>query len=49
VFARGAGLGHFYLLAPAIYVLAVLSLFTVAQRIWHVRKELIARDATAAA
>ncbi len=40
VFARGAGLGHFYLLAPAVYVLAVLSLFTVAQRIWHVRKEL---------
>ena len=42
VFARGAGLGHFYLLAPAVYVLAVLSLFTVAQRIWHVRKELTA-------
>ena len=40
VFARGASLGHFYLLAPAVYVLAVLSLFTVAQRIWHVRKEL---------
>jgi CDP-diacylglycerol--glycerol-3-phosphate 3-phosphatidyltransferase len=40
VFARGAGLGHFYLLAPAVYVLAVLSLFTVAQRVWHVRKEL---------
>jgi CDP-diacylglycerol--glycerol-3-phosphate 3-phosphatidyltransferase len=32
VFARGAGLGHFYLLAPAVYVLAALSLFTVGQR-----------------
>ena len=42
VFARGAGLGHFHLLAPAVYVLAALSLFTVAQRIWHVRKELTA-------
>jgi CDP-diacylglycerol--glycerol-3-phosphate 3-phosphatidyltransferase len=42
VFARGAGLGHFYLLAPAVYVLAGLSLFTVAQRIWHVRQELTA-------
>jgi CDP-diacylglycerol--glycerol-3-phosphate 3-phosphatidyltransferase len=49
VFARGASLGHFYLLAPAIYVLAVLSLFTVVQRIWHVRKELNARDVPAAA
>ena len=40
VFARGAGLGHFYLLAPAVYVLAGLSLFTVGQRIWHVRQAL---------
>jgi len=46
VFARGAGLGHFSLLAPAVYVLAVLSLFTVAQRIWHVRKELRAPSRT---
>jgi CDP-diacylglycerol--glycerol-3-phosphate 3-phosphatidyltransferase len=46
VFARGAGLGHFYLLAPAVYVLAVLSLFTVGQRIWHVRKELTAPQRT---
>src|ERR1700744_5178067 len=44
VFARGASLGHFYLLAPAIYVLAALSLFTVGQRIWHVRKELTAPE-----
>jgi CDP-diacylglycerol--glycerol-3-phosphate 3-phosphatidyltransferase len=40
VFARGASLGHFELLKPAVYVLAALSLFTVCQRIWHVRKEL---------
>ena len=46
VFARGASLGHFYLLAPAVYVLAVLSLFTVGQRIWHVRKELNAATTT---
>jgi CDP-diacylglycerol---glycerol-3-phosphate 3-phosphatidyltransferase len=40
LFAKGAGLGGFELLAPAIYVLAALSVFTVAQRVWHVRKEL---------
>ncbi len=40
VFARGASLGHFDLLAPAVYVLAGLTLFTTAQRIWHVRKAL---------
>jgi len=36
VLARGASLGHFNLLAPAVYVLAVLSAVTVAQRIVHV-------------
>jgi CDP-diacylglycerol--glycerol-3-phosphate 3-phosphatidyltransferase len=40
VFARGASLGNFELLKPAVYVLAVLSLITVAQRIWHVRRAL---------
>ncbi len=40
VFARGASLGHFYLLAPAVYVLAGLAIFTTAQRIWHVRRQL---------
>lgn len=40
IFARGAGIGDFELLAPAIYVLAALSAITVAQRIWHVRSEL---------
>jgi CDP-diacylglycerol--glycerol-3-phosphate 3-phosphatidyltransferase len=40
VFARGASLGHFELLAPAVYVLAGLTLFTTVQRIVHVRREL---------
>ena len=40
LFAKGASLGSFELLAPAIYVLAVLSVFTVAQRINHVRRAL---------
>jgi CDP-diacylglycerol--glycerol-3-phosphate 3-phosphatidyltransferase len=37
VFARGASIGHFELLKAAVYVLAVLSVVTVVQRIWHVR------------
>ena len=36
VFAKGAGLGDFELLEASIYVLAALTVFTVAQRIWHV-------------
>ena len=40
VFARGAGLGHFELLAPAVYVLAALTIVTTVQRILHVRSEL---------
>ena len=40
VFARGASLGDFSLLEPAVYVLAGLSAFTVGQRIFHVRKAL---------
>src|ERR1700761_8007675 len=40
VFARGASIGHFELLAPAVYVLAALSAFTVLQRILHVHSEL---------
>src|SRR5436305_8893977 len=42
VFARGASLGDFHLLAPAIYVLAALTTITVIQRVWHVRRELAA-------
>jgi phosphatidylglycerophosphate synthase len=40
IFARGASLGDFSLLAPSVYVLAALSVLTVFQRIWHVRGEL---------
>jgi CDP-diacylglycerol--glycerol-3-phosphate 3-phosphatidyltransferase len=40
LFAKGAGLGDFELLEPAVYVLAGLSVITVWQRIWHVRGEL---------
>ncbi|HXV05051.1 MAG TPA: CDP-alcohol phosphatidyltransferase family protein [Solirubrobacterales bacterium] len=40
VFAKGAGLGHFELLAPAIYAIAALTIVTVIQRVTHVRNEL---------
>jgi CDP-diacylglycerol--glycerol-3-phosphate 3-phosphatidyltransferase len=40
VFAKGASIGNFELLAPAVYVLAGLSAFTVLQRILYVRKQL---------
>ena len=40
VFARGASLGHFQLLAPAVYALAGLTALTTVQRILHVRKRL---------
>ncbi|HTX33046.1 MAG TPA: CDP-alcohol phosphatidyltransferase family protein [Solirubrobacteraceae bacterium] len=40
VFAKGASLGHFELLAPAVYVLAALSFVTTVQRIYHVRSQL---------
>jgi CDP-diacylglycerol--glycerol-3-phosphate 3-phosphatidyltransferase len=45
VFAKGASLGHFELLAPAVYVLAALAVVTTIQRILHVRRELIAAAA----
>ncbi|HEX2266489.1 MAG TPA: CDP-alcohol phosphatidyltransferase family protein [Solirubrobacterales bacterium] len=45
IFAKGAGLGDFELLAPAIYALVALTAFTVFQRVWHVRGELKAMDA----
>jgi CDP-diacylglycerol--glycerol-3-phosphate 3-phosphatidyltransferase len=44
VIAKGAGLGDFELLAPAIYVTAGLTAVTVAQRVWHVRQELHALE-----
>ena len=40
VFAKGASLGHFELLAPAVYVLAALTVVTTIQRIVHVRSQL---------
>jgi CDP-diacylglycerol--glycerol-3-phosphate 3-phosphatidyltransferase len=40
VFAKGASIGNFELLAPAVYVLAALSIFTMIQRILYVRKQL---------
>jgi CDP-diacylglycerol--glycerol-3-phosphate 3-phosphatidyltransferase len=40
VFAKGASLGDFELLEPAIYVLAVLTAVTVLQRVWHVKRAL---------
>ncbi len=40
LFAKGASLGDFELLEPAVYVLAALSIVTVLQRILHVRREL---------
>src|ERR1700744_5259230 len=47
IFAKGAGIGDFELLAPAIYVIAALTIFTVFQRIWHVRNELTRMNAAA--
>jgi CDP-diacylglycerol--glycerol-3-phosphate 3-phosphatidyltransferase len=40
VFAKGASIGNFELLAPAVYVLAGLTVFTTLQRILYVRKQL---------
>jgi CDP-diacylglycerol--glycerol-3-phosphate 3-phosphatidyltransferase len=45
IFAKGAGIGDFELLAPAIYVIAVLTIITVIQRVWHVRNELLLAEA----
>jgi CDP-diacylglycerol--glycerol-3-phosphate 3-phosphatidyltransferase len=40
LFAKGASLGHFELLAPAVYVLAALAVVTTLQRIRHVHRQL---------
>jgi CDP-diacylglycerol--glycerol-3-phosphate 3-phosphatidyltransferase len=42
VFAKGASLGNFELLEPAVYVLAVLTIFTTFQRVLHVRRQMLA-------
>jgi phosphatidylinositol phosphate synthase len=44
VFAKGAGIFDFELLEASIYVLAGITVFTVAQRIWHVREALVQRQ-----
>jgi CDP-diacylglycerol---glycerol-3-phosphate 3-phosphatidyltransferase len=40
IFAKGAGIGDFELLAPSIYLIAALTVFTTFQRVWHVRNQL---------
>jgi CDP-diacylglycerol--glycerol-3-phosphate 3-phosphatidyltransferase len=40
ILAEGAGVVDVELLEPAVYLLAGLSVITVVQRIWHVRREL---------
>jgi phosphatidylinositol phosphate synthase len=45
VFAKGASIGDFELLAPAVYVLAGLTVFTTVQRIVYVRGQLKAASA----
>ena len=44
VFAEGLWLGDFSLLAPAVYLMAILTTLTVFQRVWHVRRELAVED-----
>ena len=46
VFAKGASLGDFELLAPAVYALAALTVVTTLQRIVHVRQALRAPAAS---
>ena len=47
LFAKGAGVGDFELLEPAIYTLAGLTVFTTVQRVMHVRRELMAQTGSA--
>ncbi len=47
LFAEGAGVGDFNLLEPAIYALTLLTVFTTFQRVWHVRRELMAQAGSA--
>ena len=44
IFARGASLGDFQLLAPAVYVLCALTAFTTVQRIAYARRWLAIAD-----
>jgi CDP-diacylglycerol--glycerol-3-phosphate 3-phosphatidyltransferase len=45
ILSAGLLLADLDLLKPAVYVLAGLSLITVGQRVWHVRKQLLERPA----
>ncbi|HEX5929162.1 MAG TPA: CDP-alcohol phosphatidyltransferase family protein [Solirubrobacterales bacterium] len=47
IFAKGAGIGDFELLAPAVYLIAALTIITTIQRVWHVRNELSSDSAGA--
>jgi len=47
IFAKGAGIGDFELLAPAVYLIAALTIITTIQRVWHVRNELSGESADA--
>jgi CDP-diacylglycerol--glycerol-3-phosphate 3-phosphatidyltransferase len=49
ILAEGAGIFDVELLAPSMYVLAGLTLFTMLQRIWHVYREANKLDAERAA
>ncbi len=42
LFAKGANIGDFELLEPAVYLLAALTVVTTFQRVWHVRSALTA-------
>ena len=46
LFASGELIDDFDLLPAAIYAMLVLTTFTVFQRVWHVRGQLVERDAT---
>jgi CDP-diacylglycerol--glycerol-3-phosphate 3-phosphatidyltransferase len=47
VFAKGAGIFDIELLAPAVYVIAALTIVTTIQRVWHVRNELSSESGSA--
>ncbi len=45
ILAKGAGLFDVELLAPAVYLIAALTIITTIQRVWHVRNELSGESA----
>jgi CDP-diacylglycerol--glycerol-3-phosphate 3-phosphatidyltransferase len=46
ILAKGAGLFDVELLAPAVYLIAALTIFTTIQRVWQVRNELSGESAS---